>query len=92
MPANWIVLSAQGDRCPLTTGLRNARHDMPFQHASRRADAGLRKGFRIAQLRGGSQSILTQRPPQFALTSSLRPWGALVDRGRPFRLREAASS
>ena len=27
MPANWIVLSAQGDRCPLTTGLRNARHD-----------------------------------------------------------------
>ncbi len=59
MPANWIVLSAQGDRCPLTTGLRNARHDMPFQHASRRADAGLRKGFRIAQLRGGSQSILT---------------------------------
>ena len=43
---------------PLTTGLRNARHDMAFQHASRRADAGLRKGFRIAQLRGESQCIL----------------------------------
>jgi hypothetical protein len=36
---------------PRTTGLRNARHGMLHQDASRRADAGLRKGFRIAQTR-----------------------------------------
>jgi hypothetical protein len=34
---------------------------MQLEDASRRADAGLRKGFRIAQVRGGSQSNLGRR-------------------------------
>ena len=52
---------------PLTTGLRNARHGMLLQNASRRADAGLRKGFRIAQVRGARQRNSAEMVPNMRL-------------------------